>query len=206
MSDDVLIVCNLFLLQIPNSQWRPDWSGLPKHSIICYKLTTVMPNCCTQFFLWLSVWPEAVSIYSVMCIINYRLIIYSRTSTFLHLKGLTVESLFWQLCCTLSFVRCTFNIHTSVPTILMDIWIFSNLITPCSRIIFEKCSWSNSLLFVEPEGSLVCLQQPTTGPYPEADESSLPHPTYLSILETNGNIQDWNTMLVCKPQKKCLLV
>jgi hypothetical protein len=28
---------------------------------------------------------------------------------------------------------------------------------------------------MEPEGSLLCSQQPAIGPYPEADESS-PHP------------------------------
>jgi hypothetical protein len=31
---------------------------------------------------------------------------------------------------------------------------------------------------MEPEGSLPCLQEPATGPYPESDQSS-PHPPTL---------------------------
>jgi hypothetical protein len=32
---------------------------------------------------------------------------------------------------------------------------------------------------MEHEGSLLCSQQPTTGPYPEPDESSPPIPTLV---------------------------
>jgi hypothetical protein len=39
-----------------------------------------------------------------------------------------------------------------------------------------------NLFFMEPEGSLPCLQKPVTGPYPEPAGSSSPHrflsPTY----------------------------
>jgi hypothetical protein len=34
--------------------------------------------------------------------------------------------------------------------------------------------------FIEPEGSLPCLQEPATSPYPEPDESS-PHPPFLFL-------------------------
>jgi hypothetical protein len=33
----------------------------------------------------------------------------------------------------------------------------------------------NTLLFMEPEGSVPCSQKPATGPYPEPAESSSPH-------------------------------
>jgi hypothetical protein len=33
---------------------------------------------------------------------------------------------------------------------------------------------------MEPEGSLLCSQEPTTGPYPEPDESSPQFPTLFS--------------------------
>jgi hypothetical protein len=34
---------------------------------------------------------------------------------------------------------------------------------------------------MEPEGSLLCSQEPSTGPYPEPDQSNSYHPT-LSLL------------------------
>jgi hypothetical protein len=35
---------------------------------------------------------------------------------------------------------------------------------------------------MEPEGSLLCLQEPSTGPYPEPDQSSPYQPILRSIL------------------------
>jgi len=53
------------------------------------------------------------------------------------------------------------------------------LLTPWYRI-FEKVIVTqlikkNYAFFVEPKGSSLCSQKPTTGPYPEIVESSLPH-------------------------------
>jgi len=38
---------------------------------------------------------------------------------------------------------------------------------------------------MEPEGSLPCLQQPTTGPYPDLDESNSHLPPYLPDILSN---------------------
>jgi hypothetical protein len=40
--------------------------------------------------------------------------------------------------------------------------------------------------FMEPEGSLSCLQKPATGPCPEPAESSLPHRSYLPKGQINA--------------------
>jgi hypothetical protein len=42
---------------------------------------------------------------------------------------------------------------------------------------YQLCSYSrNSQHFREPKGSLLCSQEPSTGPYPEPDQSNLYHP------------------------------
>jgi hypothetical protein len=38
-----------------------------------------------------------------------------------------------------------------------------------------------SCFLMEPEGSLLCLQKPVTGPYPELPESSLPPRSLISV-------------------------
>jgi hypothetical protein len=35
---------------------------------------------------------------------------------------------------------------------------------------------------MEPEGSLPCSQEPSTGPYPEPDQSSPYHATHFNII------------------------
>jgi hypothetical protein len=41
---------------------------------------------------------------------------------------------------------------------------------------------------MEPEGSLPCLQGPSTCPYPEPDQSSRTTPSYLSKIQLNINL------------------
>jgi hypothetical protein len=36
--------------------------------------------------------------------------------------------------------------------------------------------------FMEPEGSLPCSQEPSTGPYPELDQSNPYHPINFNII------------------------
>jgi hypothetical protein len=54
----------------------------------------------------------------------------------------------------------------------------SYLLTPWCRILFEKLIFTQFAtkhsFFMEPEGSLLCSQKPSTGPYPEPAESSSP--------------------------------
>jgi hypothetical protein len=46
----------------------------------------------------------------------------------------------------------------------------------------QLCSYSRtSQHFMKPEGSLPCLQEPSTGPYPQPDQSSTYHPILSKI-------------------------
>jgi hypothetical protein len=47
---------------------------------------------------------------------------------------------------------------------------------------------------MEPEGSLRCSQESTTGPYPEPDACSPPFPNLLPTI--HPNIKSWFTYLV----------
>jgi hypothetical protein len=52
----------------------------------------------------------------------------------------------------------------------------------------QLCTYSRtSQHFMEPVGSLPCSQEPSTGPYPEPDQSNLYHPilSYLSKIHFN---------------------
>jgi hypothetical protein len=59
---------------------------------------------------------------------------------------------------------------------------------------------------MEPEGSLPCSQQPSTGPYPEPDRSSPYHPILslytllcfnpLTILNLEGSVVSYRGVLV----------
>jgi hypothetical protein len=87
-----------------------------------------------------------------------------------------------------------------------------------------------SCFLMEPEGSVLCSHKPATGPYPEPDESSLPHWSYLPkvhltvILPPTSRSSQWslpfgppyqnpvNTSpfpqvfhMSCPPQPPCLI-
>ena len=54
--------------------------------------------------------------------------------------------------------------------------LLTYLLTPCSRVLHEKLIGSQPVkkfpVFMEPEGSLLHLQVPTTCPYPQPGQSS----------------------------------
>jgi hypothetical protein len=54
----------------------------------------------------------------------------------------------------------------------------------------QLCSpWRTSQHFMEPEGSMPCSQEPSTGPYPEPYQSNPPHPISLrSILISSTHL------------------
>jgi hypothetical protein len=71
------------------------------------------------------------------------------------------------------------RLHTSLPVYLLT-YGAEPFLRSC-----QLCShWRTSQHFMEPEGSLTCTQEPSTGPYPEPDQSSPYHPILrvLSLL------------------------
>jgi hypothetical protein len=65
---------------------------------------------------------------------------------------------------------------------VMASYIFSTKTEPFLRSC-HFCSYSrNSQHFMEPEGSFPCSQEPSTGPYPEPDQSYPHNPIQRSIL------------------------
>jgi hypothetical protein len=85
------------------------------------------------------------------------------------------------------FVCTVLNAHYIIATSRM--WYTNTLthslmrLSPSSKSC-QLCSYSRtSQHSMEPEGSLPCSQEPSTGPYSEPDQSSPYHPMYLrSIL------------------------
>jgi hypothetical protein len=60
----------------------------------------------------------------------------------------------------------------------------------------QLCSYSRiSQHFMEPEGSLPCSQEPSTGPYPLPDQSGLDHPilslSLIIIIIIIFQLEDW---------------
>jgi hypothetical protein len=54
----------------------------------------------------------------------------------------------------------------------------------------QLCSYSRSSQnFMEPEGSLPCSQEPSTGPYPQPDGFSSHHPILRSILVISTHLR-----------------
>jgi hypothetical protein len=47
----------------------------------------------------------------------------------------------------------------------------------------QLCSHSRTQQFMEPKGLLPCSQEPSSGPYPEPDRSSLYHPYSNGLYE-----------------------
>jgi hypothetical protein len=58
----------------------------------------------------------------------------------------------------------------------------------------QLCSYSRtSQHFMEPEGSLLCSQEPSTGPYPEPDQSNLYHPILSKIHPPTSWSSQWSS-------------
>jgi hypothetical protein len=67
-----------------------------------------------------------------------------------------------------------------MPILRIVTYLLTYLLTPwyrifCEKLIVTQLVEQQPVLFMKPEGSLPCSQNPATGPYLEPAESSLPH-------------------------------